>query len=30
MTWPHVAQGYGALFTELLPGAQREELATPA
>jgi glycosyltransferase involved in cell wall biosynthesis len=30
MTWPNVARGYGALFTELLPAARREELATSA
>jgi polysaccharide biosynthesis protein PslF len=30
MTWPNVAQAYGALFIEMLPAARREELATPA
>ncbi|GAC1659710.1 MAG: hypothetical protein NVS4B13_05380 [Candidatus Elarobacter sp.] len=30
MTWPNVAHGYGALFTELLPASRREELATSA
>jgi polysaccharide biosynthesis protein PslF len=30
MTWPTVAQAYGALFIELLPAARREGLATPA
>ncbi len=30
MTWPHVADAYGSLFTELLPRRRREELATPA
>lgn len=30
MTWPNVAHGYGALFTELLPESRREELATSA
>ena len=30
MTWPNVARDYGALFTELLPAARREELATSA
>ncbi|HZW54195.1 MAG TPA: glycosyltransferase family 4 protein [Candidatus Elarobacter sp.] len=30
MTWPNVAHDYGALFTELLPRARREELATSA
>jgi glycosyltransferase involved in cell wall biosynthesis len=30
MTWPNVAHGYGELFTELLPRARQEELATSA
>jgi glycosyltransferase involved in cell wall biosynthesis len=30
MTWSNVAHDYGALFTELLPVARREELATSA
>ena len=30
MTWPHVANAYGMLFTDLLPKSRREELATPA
>jgi glycosyltransferase involved in cell wall biosynthesis len=30
MTWSNVAHDYGALFTELLPIARREELATSA
>ncbi len=30
MTWPHVAQAYGALFAEMLPASGRKELATPA
>jgi polysaccharide biosynthesis protein PslF len=30
MTWRNVAHDYGALFTELLPAARREELATSA
>lgn len=30
MTWPNVAQAYGALFTELLPNRQREALASSA
>ena len=30
MTWPNVARGYGALFTEMLPESRREELATSA
>ncbi len=30
MTWPRVAEAYGALFTSLLPSRRREELATPA
>ncbi len=30
MTWPHVAEAYGRLFTDLLPLGRREELATSA
>jgi polysaccharide biosynthesis protein PslF len=30
MTWSNVAHDYGALFTELLPAARQEELATSA
>ncbi|MEA2664495.1 MAG: polysaccharide biosynthesis protein PslF [Candidatus Eremiobacteraeota bacterium] len=30
MTWPHVADAYGRLFTDLLPLRRREELATSA
>jgi glycosyltransferase involved in cell wall biosynthesis len=30
MTWPNVAHDYGTLFTELLPAARQEELATSA
>jgi polysaccharide biosynthesis protein PslF len=30
MTWPNVAQAYGALFSELMPIALRESLATSA
>ncbi len=30
MTWPHVADAYGQLFTDLLPLGRREELATSA
>lgn len=30
MTWPNVAQAYGALFTELLPNRRREALASSA
>lgn len=30
MTWPHVADAYGTLFTDLLPLGRREELATSA
>jgi len=30
MTWPHVAQAYGALFAEMLPARALQPLATPA